>query len=76
MAERVLPHAQAKQNHPVRRASEHCGPVGEMILTSRAHDPATHRNERERVKMTGGPVMSAPKPAGLRKGVFWWAERR
>jgi hypothetical protein len=25
-------------------------------------------SQRGRVKMTGGPVMSAPKPAGLRKG--------
>jgi hypothetical protein len=34
-------------------------------MTSGPHEPATHRNEHERVKMTGGPVMSTPKPAGL-----------
>jgi hypothetical protein len=44
------------------------------VLVSGPEPAATHRNEHERVKMTGGPMMSAPKPAGLRKGVFWWAD--
>jgi hypothetical protein len=30
------------------------------VLVSGSEPVATHRNERERVKMTGGPVLSAP----------------
>jgi hypothetical protein len=71
MAERVLPRVRAKQNHPVRRTSEHCGGDDPDKSGPRASDSVTRA--REATEAGKRP----PRDSDILRAFVWsWAGSR